>query len=35
MLAKYHFFCFTDVLHDSSVEVRRITDISWRKSKDE
>jgi hypothetical protein len=28
----YQFACFTDVLDDGSAEVRRITDISWRKS---
>ncbi len=30
LLVKYQFVC--DVLDDSSVEVRSITDISWRKS---
>ena len=32
LLAKYKYVCFTDVLDNGSVEVRRITDISWRKS---
>ncbi len=30
---KYQFACFTKVLDDGSVEVRRITDASWRKFK--
>lgn len=32
LLAKYQYVCFEDILDDGTVEIRRITEIVWRKS---